>query len=215
MFNWLLRLLHYQSFVEPRPTDVNNDSYSMKKFLIVGLGNIGAEYEGTRHNIGFMVADKLASICNADFKSCRYGEMAICKVKNCELMVLKPSTFMNLSGVAVRWWMNNEKLPLENLLIVVDDLALPFGTLRLRQRGSDAGHNGLKNIASELGNQNYARLKVGIGNEFSRGGQINFVLGKFPDEEQKMLPEVTEKAAECVKAFALSGAAFAMNHFNG
>lgn len=153
------------------------------KYLVVGLGNIGPEYAGTRHNIGFMVADRLASDAGAVFESCRYGDMARFRVKNKQLMVLKPSTFMNLSGVAVRYWMNKEKLPLQNLLVVVDDLALPFGSIRLRGNGSDAGHNGLKNIASELGNQNYARLRFGIGNDFQRGGQIDYVLGKFPPEE--------------------------------
>lgn len=187
----------------------------VKKYLIACLGNIGPEYVGTRHNVGFMVGDTLAREAGVAFKSCRYGDMAEVKVKNCLLMVLKPSTFMNLSGVAIRYWMNHEKLPLENLLVVVDDLALPFGTLRMRQRGSDAGHNGLKNIALELGNTNYARLRVGVGNDFVRGAQIDFVLGKFPEEEQKLLPEKLERAAEAVKAYCLSGPAFAMNHFNG
>lgn len=197
------------------PADLKTENSEMKKYLIVGLGNIGAEYEETRHNIGFMVADRLAGDAGVSFGSCRYGAMARLRVKNCELLVLKPSTYMNLSGTAVRFWMNHEKLPLENLLVIVDDLALPFGTLRLRQRGSDAGHNGLKNIAAELGNQNYARLKFGIGNEFSRGAQIDFVLGRFPEEERRQLPEKIDKAAECVRAFCLSGPAFAMNHFNG
>lgn len=186
----------------------------MKKFLVVGLGNIGPEYVGTRHNIGFMVADTLAEEAGASFSSCRYGDMAKVKVKNCELMVLKPSTFMNLSGVAIRYWMNKEKLPLENLLVIVDDLALPFGTLRMRGAGSDAGHNGLKNIASELGTQKYARLRIGVGNDFARGAQIDFVLGEFPPEEREKLPEVCKKAAEAVKAYCLSGLAFAMNHYN-
>lgn len=187
----------------------------MKKFLIVGLGNIGPEYVGTRHNAGFMVADCLTEEYGAQWKSCRYGDMATVRIKNCELMVLKPSTFMNLSGVAVRYWMNHEKLPLENLLVIVDDLALPFGTIRLRGRGSDAGHNGLKNIASELGNQNYARLKFGVGNDFAKGGQVDFVLGKFPPEEEKLLPERLRMAADAVKAFCLSGLQFAMTHYNG
>lgn len=176
---------------------------------------MGPEYVGTRHNIGFMVGDKIAAQAGVPFISCRYGDMATVKIKNCELMLLKPSTFMNLSGVAIRYWMNKEKLPLENLLVVVDDLALPFGTLRMRQRGSDAGHNGLKNIAEELGTTNYARLRFGVGNDFARGAQINFVLGPFPEEEQKLLPEKLERAAEAVKAYCLSGPAFAMNHFNG
>ena len=121
---------------------------------------------------------------------------------------------MNLSGVAVRFWMNKEKMPLENLLVIVDDLSLPFGAVRIREKGSDAGHNGLKNIAEQLGTQNYARLKFGVGNDFPKGGQIDFVLGKFPPEEQKQLPEKLKKASEAVKAFCLSGAAFAMTHYN-
>ncbi len=198
-----------------RHNPVNQTDKDMKRFLIACLGNIGPEYADTRHNIGFMVADRLAADAGISFSSCRYGDMAIVKVKNCELMVLKPSTFMNLSGVAIRFWMNKEKLPLENLLVVVDDLALPFGQLRIRTRGSDAGHNGLKNIASELGTQNYARLRFGVGNDFAKGAKIDFVLGAFPPEEKKQLPEKIGRAADAVKAFCLSGAAFAMNHFNG
>lgn len=186
----------------------------MKKFLITGLGNPGAEYEGTRHNAGFMIVDRLAQQAGARFESCRYGDMARIKVKNCELLLLKPSTFMNLSGVAVRFWMNKEKLPLENLLVCVDDIALPFGAVRLRKNGSDAGHNGLKNIASELGNQNYARLRFGVGNDYPRGGQIDFVLGRFPADEEARLPERLDIAADAVKAFCLSGPDFAMTHFN-
>lgn len=186
----------------------------MKRFLIACLGNMGPEYVDTRHNAGFMVADTLAEEAGARFESKRYGDMARIRVKNCELLVLKPSTFMNLSGVAVRYWMNHEKLPLENLLVVVDDMAIPFGSIRMRKQGSDAGHNGLKNIASELGTQNYARLRFGIGNGFPRGGQIDYVLGKFPSEEMEKMPEVLKKAADAVKAYCLSGADFAMTHFN-
>lgn len=186
----------------------------MKKFLIVGLGNIGPDYVGTRHNIGFMIADRLAADAGVAFKSCRYGDMATLSVKNCRLMVLKPSTFMNLSGVAVRYWMNKEKMPLENLLVLVDDLALPFGKIRLRGNGSDAGHNGLKNIASELGTQNYARLRFGIGNDYTRGAQINFVLGRFDPEEEQELPARIELAANAVKDFCLAGLAHAMTNFN-
>ena len=186
----------------------------MKKFLIVGLGNMGPDYVGTRHNVGFMIADKLASDGGSTFQSCRYGDMAHIRVKNCELLILKPSTFMNLSGVAVRYWMNKEKLPLTQLLILVDDIALPFGTIRLRESGSEGGHNGLKSISEHLGNRNYARLRFGVGNEFSKGGQIDYVLGQFSEEEKKELPEKIGKAVEAVKAFCLSGAAFAMTHFN-
>lgn len=204
---WLSRLI-MRGYTAP---EFDSD---MKKFLITGLGNPGAEYEGTRHNAGFMVLDKLTLEAGVPFESCRYGTMAKIRVKNCELLLLKPGTFMNLSGLAVRFWMNKEKLPLQNLLVVVDDIALPFGTIRIRKNGSDAGHNGLKNIASELGNQNYARLRFGVGNEFPRGGQIDFVLGKFPPEERKLLPERLEVAAEAVKTFCLSGPDFAMTHFN-
>lgn len=188
--------------------------FDMKRFLIACLGNIGPEYIGTRHNAGFMVADELARDADVQFQSRRYGDMAVVRVKNCELLVLKPSTFMNLSGVAVRYWMNQEKLPLENLLVVVDDLALPFGTLRMRKSGSDAGHNGLKNIAEQLGTPNYARLRFGVGNDFPKGGQIDFVLGKFPPEEQEKLPEVLKRAADAVRTYCLAGPDIAMNRFN-
>ena len=195
-----------------RPAD--NTDPDMKRFLIACLGNMGPEYVDTRHNAGFIVADALAADAGVTFESKRYGDMARVRVKNCELLVLKPSTFMNLSGVAVRYWMNHEKLPLENLLVVVDDMAIPFGSIRMRKQGSDAGHNGLKNIASELGTQAYARLRIGIGNGFPRGGQIDYVLGKFPPEEMGKMPEVTKKAVDAIKAFCLSGPDFAMTHYN-
>lgn len=209
MIERIMRFLGFR-----RKPEEKNRTDNVKRFLIACLGNIGPEYERTRHNSGFMVGDTLASEAGVAFKSCRYGDMALVKVKNCELMVLKPSTFMNLSGVAVRFWMNKEKLPLENLLVVVDDISLPFGHLRIRERGSDAGHNGLKNIAEQLGTQNYARLKFGVGNDYPKGGQIDYVLGRFPEEEMKLLPEKLERAAEAVKAFCLSGASFAMTHYN-
>ncbi|MCM1368797.1 MAG: aminoacyl-tRNA hydrolase [Candidatus Amulumruptor caecigallinarius] len=187
----------------------------MKRFLITCLGNMAPEYVNTRHNAGFMVADKIASDANVDFTSKRYGDIAIVREKNCELILLKPSTFMNLSGVAVRYWMNHEKMPLENLLVVVDDLAIPFGSIRMRKKGSDAGHNGLKNINGQLGTSNYARLRIGVGNGFPKGAQIDYVLGEFPPEEMKQLPEILGRAADAVKAFCLSGPDFAMTHFNG
>lgn len=200
-----------------RKKDLTKESVEdehMKKFLIVGLGNIGPDYIGTRHNIGFMIADKLVADNQGIFSSCRYGDMAKIKVKNSELLVLKPSTFMNLSGVAVRYWMNKEKLPLNQLLIFVDDIALPFGTIRIRETGSEGGHNGLKSISEHLGTRNYARLRFGVGNEFSKGRQVDYVLGQFSDDERKELPEKINKAVEAVKSFCLSGAAFAMTHFN-
>ena len=211
MFNLFRRIFGFR----PDAAQVNtHTSPDVKKFLIVGLGNIGPEYAGTRHNAGFMVADRIAADASASFSSCRYGDMASVRVKNCEMLLLKPSTFMNLSGVAVRYWMNHEKLPLEQLLVIVDDIALPFGAIRLRSGGADAGHNGLKNIAQQLGTQAYNRLRFGVGNDFPRGGQIDYVLGRFPAEEQALLPERLGIAADAVRAFCLSGMAFAMNRFN-
>ncbi|MBS7348089.1 MAG: aminoacyl-tRNA hydrolase [Muribaculaceae bacterium] len=208
LFNFLFGRKKAQSASEDEPHE------DMKKFLIACLGNMAPEYVDTRHNAGFMVGDLMAREAGVLFESKRYGDMARIKVKNCELLLLKPSTFMNLSGVAVRYWMNHEKLPLENLLVVVDDMAIPFGSIRMRKQGSDAGHNGLKNIASELGTQNYARLRFGIGNGFPRGGQIDYVLGKFPDEELAKMPEILKNASDAVKAFCLSGPDFAMTHYN-
>lgn len=184
------------------------------KYLITGLGNIGSEYAGTRHNIGFRVVNKLVDEAGASFTEERYGAVARLRVKNCELVVLKPNTFMNLSGNAVRYWLQKENIPVENLLVVVDDLALPFGTLRLKPKGSDAGHNGLKNIAQMLGTQNYSRLRFGIGSDFPRGGQIDYVLGKFPDEELQKMPEIVARAIEIVKSFCLAGVQLTMNQYN-
>lgn len=184
------------------------------KYLIAGLGNIGEEYRNTRHNIGFMVLDALAKASNIVFTDGRYGATASMSVKGQQLLLLKPSTYMNLSGNAVRYWMQQEKIPLENVLIVVDDLALPFGTLRLKGKGSDAGHNGLKHIAATLGTQNYARLRFGIGNDFPRGGQIDFVLGHFGEEDMKLMPERLEMAGEIIKSFCLAGLNITMNQYN-
>lgn len=184
------------------------------KYLIVGLGNIGPEYHETRHNIGFMVVDALAQEAGATFKDGRYGFTTTLSVKGRQILLLKPSTYMNLSGNAVRYWLQKENIPLENMLIVVDDLALPFGTLRLKGKGSDAGHNGLKHIAATLGTQNYARLRFGIGNDFPRGGQVDYVLGHFSDEDWKTMPERLKTAGEIVKSFCLAGIDITMNQFN-
>ena len=185
------------------------------KHLIVGLGNIGPEYDGTRHNIGFRILDALAKASNISFEDKRYGFVAHMRVKNQELVLLKPSTYMNLSGNAVRYWLQQENIPVENMLVVVDDLSLPVGTIRLRQGGSDAGHNGLKHIAQILGTQNYARLKFGIGNEFPRGSQIDFVLGLFSPEDEKTVNERALVAIDAIKAYVLSGIQFAMCNYNG
>ncbi len=184
------------------------------KYLIVGLGNIGLDYEQTRHNIGFMVLDAFAKASNAVFEDKRYGFVAQTRIRNKLLVLLKPSTFMNLSGNAVRYWMQQEKMELENLLVVVDDLALPFATLRLKAKGSDAGHNGLKHIQQILGTQNYARLRFGIGNDFVRGAQISHVLGAFSDEEKKVLPERIETAIDIIRSFCLAGVNLTMNQYN-
>lgn len=189
-------------------------NHQQMNFLIVGLGNIGSEYAQTRHNIGFRVLDALAKASNLVFEDKRYGAVTTLKVKNQTLTLLKPSTYMNLSGNAVRYWMNEKKIPLENILVVVDDLSLPFGQLRMRPGGSEAGHNGLKHISSVLGTQQYARLRFGIGNDFPRGGQVDFVLGEFTDEDLKTMDERLELAGEMVKSFARSGIQFTMNHFN-
>jgi PTH1 family peptidyl-tRNA hydrolase len=184
------------------------------KYLIAGLGNIGREYEDTRHNIGFRILDALAKASNVVFKDKRYGAVAEMKLKNKELVLLKPSTYMNLSGNAVRYWLQQEKIPLENLLVVVDDLSLPFGVLRLKPKGSDAGHNGLKHIQEILGTTQYNRLRFGIGNEFSQGHQIDYVLGGFTEEEEKQLPARIETATEIIKTFCLAGVNNAMNEYN-
>lgn len=184
------------------------------KYLIVGLGNIGDEYRNTRHNIGFMVLDALAKASNIVFKDGRYGATTTLSVKGRQLILLKPSTYMNLSGNAVRYWMQQEKIPLENVLVVVDDLALPFGSLRLKGKGSDAGHNGLKHIAATLGTQNYARLRFGIGNDFPKGAQVDYVLGNFDEEDRKQMPERLELAGEIIKSFCLAGLNLTMNQYN-
>lgn len=184
------------------------------KYLIVGLGNVGDEYDRTRHNIGFRVLDALAKASNIAFEDKRYGFVGRGRVKNAEVVLLKPSTFMNLSGNAVRYWMNEEKIPLEQLLVVVDDLALPVGAIRMKQGGSSAGHNGLKHIASVLGTEGYNRLRFGIGNEFPRGMQVDFVLGRFSPEDEKLCDERALVAVEAIKAFCLSGMSFAMCHYN-
>ena len=184
------------------------------KYLIVGLGNIGEEYSHTRHNIGFDVVSQLAKDNDTEMKNERYGEVGTLKYKGRTLILLKPNTYMNLSGEAVRYWMQQEKIPLENVLIIVDDLSLPVGAIRMKQNGSAAGHNGLKHIAQMLGTEGYNRLKFGIGNDFPRGGQVDFVLGKFSAEDNKVINEKIPVACDALKAFALSGMQFAMCHYN-
>jgi PTH1 family peptidyl-tRNA hydrolase len=182
--------------------------------LIVGLGNIGVEYANTRHNIGFMVLDAWAQASNIVFESGRYGSTTTVSFKGRKFTLLKPSTYMNLSGKAVRYWMNELKIQPENLLVISDDLNIPFGTLRLRKNGSAGGHNGLTNISELLGTQDYARIRVGIGNEFGRGQQVGYVLGEFNEDERKEIPEICKRVIDGVKAWATVGADRAMNVVN-
>ena len=186
----------------------------MDKYLIVGWGNIGDEYAGTRHNAGFMVLDAFAKAYNIHLEDKRYGFVAETSIKGRKVILLKPSTFMNLSGNAVRYWMNKENIDLERLLVVVDDLALPLGALRLKPSGSNAGHNGLGNIQSVLGTDRYARLRVGIGNDFPRGMQIQWVLGRFDNEDLDVLNPKIETAVDIIKSFVLAGIDITMNAFN-
>lgn len=184
------------------------------KYLIVGLGNIGPEYAGTRHNSGFIVADALVESAGGTFETERYGDVARIRVKNAQLIVLKPSTYMNLSGNAVRYWKEKEGIDLERILVIVDDCALPFGAIRIKPSGSDAGHNGLKNIAQMLGTQAYPRLRFGIGNDFPRGSQIDYVLGMFTPAEAEAMGERVKIAVEAIKTFCLASLQTAMCQYN-
>ena len=183
-------------------------------YLVVGLGNIGAEYANTRHNMGFMVLDAWAQASNISFESGRYGSTATISFKGRKFFLLKPSTYMNLSGKAVRYWMNELKIPVENIIVLSDDLNIPFGTLRLRKNGSAGGHNGLTNITELIGTQEYARIRIGIGNDFGRGQQVGFVLGELSKEEKDEMESISKRVIDGVKAWATIGADRAMNTVN-
>ena len=187
----------------------------MKKFLVVGLGNIGPEYHHTRHNIGFRILDYLAEQEGLSFEPNKLGDTTICKFKGRTFLLLKPTTFMNRSGKAVSYWLQKEKIPLENLLVVTDDLNLPFGTLRLKTKGSDGGHNGLKDIQAHLNTTGYNRFRFGISDEFSKGRQIDYVLGPWEEEEEQKLPERLKTSAALIKSFGTAGVNNTMNSFNG
>ena len=184
------------------------------KYLIAGLGNMGAKYDNTRHNVGFDVVDKLAKMKDAEWKAEQLGDIATIKHRGRTFILLKPSTYMNLSGKAVRYWLQKEKIDKEKLLVVLDDLNLPFGKLRLRGKGKDGGHNGLKDIDRMIGGNNYARLRIGIGDEYSKGRQVDFVLGEWSGEEQKKLEGILDFAAKGVLNFGSIGLAHTMNDFN-
>lgn len=184
------------------------------KYLIVGLGNIGSEYSETRHNIGFKIVDNIAKKAGIAFKTERYGDVCEVKVKNKTLVLLKPSTYMNLSGKAMNYWMQKLGLEISNVLVLVDDIAIPFGSIRIRTKGSDGGHNGLKNINEILGHNSYARVRFGIGGDFPKGFQIDYVLGKWSKEEIDAMDERLDMAGEAVKSFALAGIERTMNSYN-
>lgn len=186
----------------------------MMKYLIVGLGNIGPEYAHTRHNIGFDIADALVSKHGASFSPDRYSDYALINLKGKQLHIIKPTTFMNLSGKAVRYWLQYLKVDANQMLVLVDDLAIEFGKIRIRANGSDAGHNGLKNINEILGTQEYPRLRFGIGNQFPKGRQVDYVLGKWTDEEMQKLPDLIKHCVESIEAFASVGLERTMNFYN-
>jgi len=187
----------------------------MKKYLIVGLGNIGEKYVNTRHNIGFKVLDTLAEQENLNFETQKLGEVTSFKLKGKTLILLKPSTYMNLSGKAVLYWLTKEKIPLENLLVITDDLNLSFGSIRLKTKGSDGGHNGLKDIQEKLNTTSYNRFRFGISDAFNKGTQVDYVLGEWDLEETEKLKERLEMSVKLIKSFALEGVNIAMNTFNG
>ena len=186
----------------------------MSKFLVVGLGNIGAEYANTRHNIGFMTVDALAKASTVFFSSDRLADVAELKWKGKTIILIKPTTFMNLSGKAVNYWLQAEKIPRENLLVITDDIALPLGTLRLKGKGSDGGHNGLKSINEVLASTEYARLRMGVGNEFAKGKQVNYVLGEWSKEELTALEPRIQIACDMIRSFAAIGIQLTMTNFN-
>lgn len=184
------------------------------KYLIVGLGNIGDDYSDTRHNIGFTVLDALAGTSNSIFTDRRYGSVASARHRGKELILLKPSTYMNLSGNAVRYWLSKEKIAVENMLVIVDDIALPLGSFRMRRKGGDGGHNGLAHINSVLATDEYSRIRIGIGSDFRRGSQVNYVLGTWNEEEKKILNERIPLILEMMLSFVTAGAELTMTAFN-
>ncbi len=191
------------------------ESDDMKKFLIVGLGNIGNEYAETRHNVGFKILDALSAAEKFTLETGKLGDVGSFKIKGRSVICLKPSTYMNRSGKALKYWMEKEKIKLENVLVVTDDINLPFGTLRLKTKGSDGGHNGLRDVQGHLGTTSYARLRFGVGADFGKGRQVDYVLGDWSGEERTALQERLIKTTELVRSFVLAGPSITMNQFNG
>ncbi|UOB16161.1 aminoacyl-tRNA hydrolase [Abyssalbus ytuae] len=208
MFSLLKKLFYKNQKSEIGATE------TMKKFLIVGLGNIGTEYKNTRHNIGFKIVDHFAQKESLNFETKRLGDIAIYKFKGRMFIFLKPSTYMNLSGKAVKFWIEKEKVPLENVLIITDDLNLPFGTIRLKGKGSHGGHNGLKDIEDKLTTTNYCRFRFGVGNNFTKGRQIDYVLGEWDETELENMQTLLDKGVELIKSFVFEGLDKTMNFFN-
>ena len=204
--NWFTKIFqkNEQEIIDP-----------MKKFLIVGLGNIGIDYVNTRHNIGFKILDHFARKESINFQTAKLGDVAEFKIKGRTLLLLKPNTYMNLSGKAVKYWIEKENIPKENILIITDDLNLSFGTIRIKTKGSDGGHNGLKNIQLLLNSTEYPRFRFGISDQFKKGQQVNYVLGEWSEEEKTNLKERLELASEIITSFALAGLSETMNTFNG
>ncbi len=202
--NWFSKLFNPKENTDP-----------MKKYLIVGLGNIGAEYVNTRHNIGFKVVDFFARKENILFQTAKLGDVAEIKIKGRTIILLKPNTYMNLSGKAIKYWMDKENIAKDNILVITDDLNLSFGTIRIKTKGSDGGHNGLKNIQLILNSTEYPRFRFGISDKFKKGKQIDYVLGEWNGDENTLLPERLELGYEIIKSFALAGLNETMNMFNG
>ncbi|APA64654.1 aminoacyl-tRNA hydrolase [Maribacter sp. 1_2014MBL_MicDiv] len=186
----------------------------MKKFLIVGLGNIGEEYTETRHNIGFKILDEVAKTNDFTFETAKLGDIGSYKVKGRTIICLKPSTYMNRSGKALKYWMDKENIPQSNVLVITDDINLPFGTIRIKTKGSNGGHNGLKDVELYLQTIQYNRYRFGVGSDFSKGRQVEYVLGQWNSDEQALLPERLKKSTEIINSFALAGIARTMNQFN-
>jgi len=209
MCKFFKRWFGFSYEAEQEETDI------MKKFLIVGLGNIGEKYADTRHNIGFKILDYLAKSADTAFETVKLGDIATLKIKGRTLILLKPSTYMNLSGKALKYWLEKEKIPLENLLVITDDLNLPFGSLRLKIKGSDGGHNGLKDIQDKLQTTKYNRFRFGISDTFSKGRQVDYVLGEWSNDEISKLDERLKIASDLIKSFPLAGINNTMNQFNG
>ena len=208
-------MLHFLKSIFTNKKALLEETEAMKKFLIIGLGNIGAEYAETRHNIGFKILDALAEKEQFSFEIAKLGAVGSYKIKGRSVLCLKPSTYMNLSGKAIKYWMDKEKIPLENILVVTDDINLPFGTIRVKTKGSDGGHNGLKDTQLFLQTTSYNRFRFGVGSDFGKGRQVDYVLGEWNEEEKKKMGERLSKSAELINSFVLGGIKNTMNAFNG